>query len=200
MHQSKLIDSLNRTFDLFAGRITRIFTIDGLRVDNLDGLFQHRVFILVSGEDPFFNIRYNVNALPKPGIASLGGTTHHNDLMSFIRYPKQKDFQLKDRDEDYVPPPFRKPLEKNVGGGSDATIVLVPKTPLPPPLPKPTAIPKVANSVIRVPKAAVTEIAPPQPVMKEKSIVEIKEEIIPEVIQGNQLKKSQNLNESYDFI
>jgi hypothetical protein len=111
--------------------------------------------------------------------------------MSFIRYPKQKDFQLKDREEDYSPPPLqpqrKNPLEKNAGGGSGATIVLVPKTPIQktPSAPRPPVIPKVANSVVRVPKTAVVEIEPPAPLPKEPSIQEIKEEIVPETIRGN---------------
>jgi hypothetical protein len=85
---------LNQTLDLVSGRITRIYTTDGDKMNDIDDIVncESRSFVIVSGDDPFYHIKYDVNAIVPSKIKGLGGSTTKNELMGLIRYPKYKPF------------------------------------------------------------------------------------------------------------
>ncbi|KAI9364503.1 hypothetical protein DFJ73DRAFT_792651 [Zopfochytrium polystomum] len=111
----KLLETLNSTLTLAGGRATRIYSMDGQRVDSIDTLLQlcndppppppppetgsgtaaaaagaHSAtsFVIVSGDDPFYKIRYDVNGFKSRGVVGLGGATTRNELMELIRRPR----------------------------------------------------------------------------------------------------------------
>lgn len=89
----KVLDLLNKSITLFTGRINKIYSIDGHRIESIDELLdrdlldarlhsadphhkaaspepqlpqptsRRRSFVVVSGEDAFINIEYNINRI-----------------------------------------------------------------------------------------------------------------------------------------
>ncbi|KAJ3307486.1 Doublecortin domain-containing protein 2C [Blyttiomyces sp. JEL0837] len=50
--------------------------------------YRPRSFVLVSGDEPFFHIRYDVNGVRHKPVFGLQGSTQYNELMELIRKPR----------------------------------------------------------------------------------------------------------------
>ncbi|KAJ3410715.1 hypothetical protein HDV05_003461 [Chytridiales sp. JEL 0842] len=84
----KVIDVLNNVIELVTGRITRIHTMDGTRIDTVDQLFAARSFVVCTADDVFYHIKYDVNSIKPRPILGLAGSTKTNAFMSKIRKAK----------------------------------------------------------------------------------------------------------------
>ncbi|KAJ3263592.1 hypothetical protein HDU77_010414 [Chytriomyces hyalinus] len=104
----QLLDHLNHTIHLVTGRATRIYRLDNgtkLEDTNLDPLFSTEKsaptkFVLVSADDVFYNIKYDVNAYTKRLVFGegadhdVGGVAEfHTAAIPQPKKPKQKEAQ-----------------------------------------------------------------------------------------------------------
>ena len=88
------MEHINSQYNFVAGPIRQIFSIAGERITNIDK-FQSAQYVLVSGNDQFIRIKYNLNqdeftikqATQPKGLA---GMTQNNELMSKIRKPNHQ--------------------------------------------------------------------------------------------------------------
>jgi hypothetical protein len=75
---------LNQQIELVAGKIQKIYTMEGVRVTTIDQLKNDNV--LVANDDPFISVRYNQMALdPQAEKPGLNGFTLYNDFIAKIR-------------------------------------------------------------------------------------------------------------------
>jgi hypothetical protein len=80
-----LLEHLNSQIELVTGKIQKIYTLDGIRIHNIDEM-KASEHVLVANDDPFIKIRYNVMAIrSSTGQPGLNGATLHNEFISKIR-------------------------------------------------------------------------------------------------------------------
>ncbi|KAJ3246673.1 hypothetical protein HDU78_006423 [Chytriomyces hyalinus] len=103
----QLLDHLNHTIHLVTGRATRIYRLDNgakLEESNLTPLFSTdksapTKFVLVSADDIFYNIKYDVNAYTRRIVFGEGGDQESAPVefqtaaMKLKKKPKQKEVQ-----------------------------------------------------------------------------------------------------------
>lgn len=82
----KLLGYINEKYTLVSGQCRRIYTIDGLVVSTIDDLDHGQGYVLVSGDDQFYRIPYNVNSLTQStGPRGMDGYTKNNDMMGHLK-------------------------------------------------------------------------------------------------------------------
>ncbi|KAJ3237406.1 hypothetical protein HDU81_009504 [Chytriomyces hyalinus] len=103
----QLLDHLNQTIHLVTGRATRIYRLDNgakLEENNLTPLFSTdksapTKFVLVSADDIFYNIKYDVNAYTRRVVFGEGGdhesapAEFQTAAMKHKKKPKQKEVE-----------------------------------------------------------------------------------------------------------
>jgi hypothetical protein len=93
MRNAQLLDLLNNVIDIVTGRIARVHSMDGTRIEDIDQLFSNtsngRSFVVCSADDPFYNIKYDVNSVKQKPILGLAGSTKQNEFLSMIRKPRK---------------------------------------------------------------------------------------------------------------
>ncbi|KAK6097267.1 hypothetical protein MT418_002890 [Batrachochytrium dendrobatidis] len=83
---SRLMDTLNHQIELVTGKIQKIYSLKGVRLQKTQEFETGLGYVLVANDDPFINTRYNVMALKhQDGPVGLGGFTKHNEFMKKIR-------------------------------------------------------------------------------------------------------------------
>jgi hypothetical protein len=84
-----MLDTLNQHIELVTGKIHKIYSVDGERIQSIEDLKNDNV--LVANDDPFIKVQYNLMAFDpvdqKPG---LNGTTMRNQYAALIRPVTQR--------------------------------------------------------------------------------------------------------------
>ncbi|KAI8928996.1 hypothetical protein BC831DRAFT_46103 [Entophlyctis helioformis] len=102
---SRLMTTLNSQIQLVTGKIQKIHTFDGTRIQTIDEFEAHKGYVLVANDDPFIRVKYNIMAVKSQhGPMGLAGSTMHNEFFEKIRF-------LTDR-----PPRTRQPTNSTKDG------------------------------------------------------------------------------------
>jgi hypothetical protein len=82
----KLLTYINEKYTLVSGQCRRIYSPDGSVISIIDDMEHGKDYILVSGDDQFYRIPYNINSMVKStGPRGMAGYTQNNELMGQIK-------------------------------------------------------------------------------------------------------------------
>jgi hypothetical protein len=82
----KLLSYINEKYTLVSGQCRRIYSLEGAIVSIIDDMEHGKGYVLVSGDDQFYRIPYNVNNLVQSsGPRGMAGYTQNNELMGQIK-------------------------------------------------------------------------------------------------------------------
>ncbi|KAL3899181.1 MAG: hypothetical protein SGCHY_002224 [Lobulomycetales sp.] len=83
---ARLLTHINSKFTLVNGPCRRIYSLTGEIVSIISDLEHGEGYVLVSGDDQFYRIEYNVNQMAAPvGPRGMAGYTQHNEMMGRIK-------------------------------------------------------------------------------------------------------------------
>lgn len=88
----QLVDHLNHQIRLVTGMIQKVYDLEGNRIQAVEDIKHNGAYVVVSNNDPFIRVRYNVNApvtIEHP-VKGLAGQTQKNEHMKAIRKLKKK--------------------------------------------------------------------------------------------------------------
>ncbi|KAH6585359.1 hypothetical protein BASA61_006897 [Batrachochytrium salamandrivorans] len=83
---ARLVDTLNNQIELVTGKVQKIYSLSGVRINVMDEFETGKGYVLVANNDPFIKTRYNIMALkPQNPNVGLSGSTKCNPFMDKIR-------------------------------------------------------------------------------------------------------------------